>query len=328
MKKILLSMIALCCMTVARAQMSEQVNAILQVGDEVTVFYGAGALANALTAAPESGAVITLSSGLFNAVTITKRVTIYGCGWFTDTENGIYPSTLNGTLTINLPEELEAPHDVYVEGLYINGDVNVPSFIDGLSVVKCSWNSTSFSKENKRVNLIQSYIRGRNFSGADNVILKNSYVNVRYIFPFSAESTVLLDHCILTDGYDFDNGSSRFNCTNCVITASYCSSGGPKIFQYCVFPGGSWAQTTGSGNCWFNVNMATFYTDAENNDYGDNRTFTLAAPEDYIGSDGTEVGVNGGDYPWNKQPKTPVVKDLKLKVEGKQLKVTYDAQVR
>jgi len=286
MKKILLSMIALCCMTVARAQMSEQVNAILQVGDEVTVFYGAGALANALTAAPESGAVITLSSGLFNAVTITKRVTIYGCGWFTDTENGIYPSTLNGTLTINLPEELEAPHDVYVEGLYINGDVNVPSFIDGLSVVKCSWNSTSFSKENKRVNLIQSYIRGRNFSGADNVILKNSYVNVRYIFPFSAESTVLLDHCILTDGYDFDNGSSRFNCTNCVIT------------------------------------------DAENNDYGDNRTFTLAAPEDYIGSDGTEVGVNGGDYPWNKQPKTPVVKDLKLKVEGKQLKVTYDAQVR
>ena len=328
MKKILLSMIALCCMTVARAQMSEQVNAILQVGDEVTVFYGAGALAKALTAAPESGAVITLSSGLFNPVTISKRVTIYGCGWFTDTENGIYPSTLNGALTISLPEELEAPHDIYVEGLYINGDINIPTAIDGLSIVKCSWNSLNFSTTNKRVNVIQSYLRYGNISNAENVLVKNSYANIRYVGPLTDASTILFDHCIITDGNNFDSGSCRFNCTNCIIPAGYVASGGPKIFQYCAFNRGSWNQTTGSGNNWFNIDLATFFTDADNANYGDVRTFTLAEPETYIGNDGTEIGVNGGDYPWNKQPKTPVVKDLKLKVEGKQLKVTYDAEVR
>ncbi len=328
MKKILLTLVVLCCTGVARAQMSEQVNAILQVGDEVTVYYGAGALAQALEAAPESGAVITLSSGLFNAVTITKRVTIYGCGWFTDTENGIYPSTLSGTLTINLPEELEAPHDVYVEGLYMNSDIYIPSTIDGLSIVKCSYNSITFSKENKRVNIIQSYMRGGRINSGDNVVVKNSYVNANGIWPLSDESTILLDHCIITNGYYFDSGTSRFNCTNCIIPASYVYSGGPKIYQYCAFTCGSWTQTTGSGNNWFSINAATFFTDAENMDYTDARTFTLADPTTYVGNDGTEIGVNGGDYPWNKQPRTPVVKDLKLKVEGTQLKVTYDAQVR
>ena len=327
MKKILLTLMVLCCTGVAKAQLTEQVNAILQVGDEITVYYGAGALASALEAAPESGAVITLSSGLFNAVTITKLVTIYGCGWYTDTENGIYPSTINGTITINLPEELAAPHDVYLEGLYINGDINIPSVIDGLSIVKCSWNTTNFSKENKRVNIIQSYLRSRIYNG-DNLIVKNSYANLRYVCPLSTESTILFDHCIITDGYDFDNGNARFNCTNCIIPAGYVSSGGPKIFQYCAFNCGSWNQTTGSGNNWFNQDWATFFSDAENANYADDRTFTLADPTTYIGNDGTEIGVNGGDYPWNKQPKTPVVKNLKLKVEGTQLKVTYDAQVR
>jgi hypothetical protein len=138
----------------------------------------------------------------------------------------------------------------------------------------------------------------------------------------------LLDHCIVVDGYNFDNGNARFNCTNCILPAGYLNSGGPKIFQYCAFGGNSWAQTTGSGNNWFNVNWATLFTDADNVNYSDERTFTLAEPENYIGNDGTEIGLNGGDYPWNKQPRTPVVKNLNLKIEGTQLKVTYDAQVR
>ena len=328
MKKIMLTLMVLCSTVVARAQMSEQVNAILQVGDELTVYYGAGALAQALEAAPETGAVITLSSGLFNPVTITKRVTIYGCGWYTDAENDIYPSTLNGTLTINIPEELEAPHDVYVEGLYINGDINISSVVDGMSIVKCSWGTITFSKANKRVSLIQSYTRGGRINGGDNVVVKNSYANLNGIWPLSDESTILLDHCIITNGYNFDSGTCRFMCTNCIVPASYVSTGGPKIFQYCAFRSGSWAQTTGSGNNWFNQDWSTFFTDAENADYTDARTFTLADPTSYIGNDGTEIGVNGGDYPWNKQPITPVVKNLELKVDGKQLKVKYDAQVR
>jgi hypothetical protein len=47
-----------------------------------------------------------------------------------------------------------------------------------------------------------------------------------------------------------------------------------------------------------------------------------------MGNDGTEIGINGGNYPWNKLPHTPLVKDLQLSIDGKQLKVEYSAETR
>ena len=47
-----------------------------------------------------------------------------------------------------------------------------------------------------------------------------------------------------------------------------------------------------------------------------------------MGDDGTQIGINGGKYPWNKAPHTPVVKDLRLTISGKQLKVDYQAETR
>ncbi len=329
MKKIFISFFLIFTAFTAKAQMSEQVNAILQVGDEVSVFYGAGALVSALNAAPESGGVITLSSGTFNAATITKRVKIYGCAWFEDVENDIYPTNINGSLTINLPEDLEAPHDIYFEGLYISSDIIVRSTIDGLNIVKCSVNSIPFSKTNTRVSVVQSYVRS-GMTGCDNLVAKNCYLSLQNLTRLSDESSILIDHCMVVDGYNFDSGASVFICQNSIVNANanYIASGGAKIFKYCVFGRSSWTQTVGSGNNWFNVDYTTFFSDAENTDYADTRTFELANPDDYLGSDGTPVGPVGGDYPWNILPQTPVVKNLELEVEGTQLKVTYDAEVR
>ena len=47
-----------------------------------------------------------------------------------------------------------------------------------------------------------------------------------------------------------------------------------------------------------------------------------------MGGDGTQIGINGGNYPWNKAPHTPLVTDLKLAIDGTNLKVTYNAEAR
>ena len=71
MKKILLSIVALCCTVVAGAQnSSQQQTAILQKGDgtaegSVSVYYGSDALKEAYNAADDEGCVITLTSGQF-----------------------------------------------------------------------------------------------------------------------------------------------------------------------------------------------------------------------------------------------------------------------
>ena len=103
MKKILLSIIALCCTMAAGAQQTDQISAILQVEDQTPqVFYGASALKSAIAAAPNSGGVITLSSGLFNAIDITKDVKIFGAGFETDADNDVALTNINGGFNVNL----------------------------------------------------------------------------------------------------------------------------------------------------------------------------------------------------------------------------------
>ena len=139
MKKILLSIIALCCSMAAGAQQTDQISAVLQVGNETPqVFYGASALSKALEAAPDKGGVITLSSGQFSPVTINKCVRIYGSGFQAIDSLDVYQSYISGDCTINLPEEIASPHDIGIEGVYINGDLLVKSAVDGLTLTKSS----------------------------------------------------------------------------------------------------------------------------------------------------------------------------------------------
>lgn len=60
--------------------------ATLQNGDDVQLFFGHDAFIDAMDAA-ESGSVITLSPGTFNATDITKPVTIYGSGYETKADS-------------------------------------------------------------------------------------------------------------------------------------------------------------------------------------------------------------------------------------------------
>ena len=328
MKKILLSIVALCCTLAAGAQETDQISAILQVDNEPPqVFYGAGALKNALAAAPNSGGVITLTSGLFNAVDITKDVIIYGAGFEEDVDNGIALTNINGSFSINLPAEIAAPHGISLEGVYVNGDITVKSAVDGFSLTKSSVSQLTFQAAATRCVVTQSYIRYA-INGGHDLYVQNSYVVGHTISVLNAESQIMLNHCIITDGYYLDKDYCRFKCANSIVNIGWRNA--VQTYKYCLIP--NWSNMNGfvgSSNNWLNVGIANVFEDAENSDYTSSRTFTLKDPENkYIGSDGTQVGVHGGDFPWNKIPGTPVVKNLDATVNGTNLGVTYEAEVR
>ncbi len=327
MKKYLLSIIALCCTVVAGAQETDQISAVLQVGNETPqVFYGAGALKNALAAAPNSGGVITLTSGLFNAVDITKDVKIFGAGFETDVDNDIMLTNINGGFNVNLPEEIAAPHGISLEGVYVNGDITVKSAVDGFSLTKSSVSTLTFQAAATRCVVTQSYIRYA-INGGHDLYVQNSYVRGHSINVFNDESHILFNHCIITDGYFFDGANARFNCTNCIVDASYLNYRGLQTFNYCLIVP-NFTQGGSSLNNWVNVGAANVFEDESNCNYTSSRTFILKNPDTYIGSDGTQVGVHGGDFPWNKIPGTPIVKNLDATVSGTNLGVTYEAEVR
>ena len=328
MKKILLSIMALCCTVVAGAQETDQISAVLQVGNETPqVFYGAGALKNALAAAPNSGGVITLTSGLFNAVDITKDVKIFGSGFETDVDNDIAVTNINGGFNVNLPEDIPAPHGISLEGVYVNGDITVKSAVDGFSLTKSSVSQLTFQAAATRCVVTQSYIRNA-INGGHDLYVQNSYVRGHSISVLNDDSFILLNHCIIIDGEFFTSGTNRFNCKNCVINARYLNYVNNRTFNYCLVTSNE-SFGAGSANNWVNVGAANVFEDATNFDYSSSRTFTLKDPENkYIGSDGTQVGVHGGAFPWNKVPSTPVVKNLNATVSGTNLGVTYQAEVR
>ena len=327
MKKILLSIIALCCTMAAGAQQTDQISAILQVEDQTPqVFYGASALKSAIAAAPNSGGVITLSSGLFNAIDITKDVKIFGAGFETDADNDVALTNINGGFNVNLPAEITGPHSISLEGVYVNGDITVKSAVDGFSLTKSSVNVLTFQAAATRCVVTQSYIRYA-INGGHDLYVQNSYVRGRSINVLNDESHILLNHCIITDGYSYDGGNARFNCTNCIIDASYLNYRGHQTFNYCLIVP-NFTEGGSSLHNWVGVAAANVFEDAANCNYTSSRTFMLKDPETYIGNDGTQVGVHGGDFPWNKIPSTPVVKNLNATVNGTSLGVTYQAEVR
>lgn len=325
MKKILLSIVALCCSMAAGAQQTDQISAILQVGNETPqVFYGAGALKNALAAAPNSGGVITLTSGQFNAVTINKSVKIYGSGVQTIEDLDVAQTNISGDCTINLPEEIVSPHDIGIEGVYINGDLLVKSAVDGLTLTKSSVKNYDTSAPATRCGITQSYIREN--VKAHQMFIQNSWLGAR-IIPLNDESSIVIDHSILRAGGSFYSYNDRFACRNSILWSNYRHS--YQTYNFCVSPNNNaFSGNAGCSDNWYNVGESSVFKDANNADYSNTRTFELQSPETYIGNDGTQVGVHGGLFPWNKIPGTPIVKNLDATVSGTSLGVTYEAEVR
>jgi hypothetical protein len=79
-------------------------------------------------------------------------------------------------------------------------------------------------------------------------------------------------------------------------------------------------------NCYV-VPLAEIFADGENYNYSPERTYELKQPEVWIGTDGTQCGLHGGEG-WSKVPATPVLKNMTVEVDGSTLKVNYEAQTR
>lgn len=345
MKKLLL-MLTLSSITVAVWAQSDVRTATLQKSDTTLVFKGASAFVEAHNAAVD-GDVITLSDGSFTATNITKSVTIYGAGFEQNEETGTAISTINGNVYIGVTDATLC--DVKLEGLYINGTVyaantssnSTTAQIKNFTMKKCRVaEDIRFNSNIESVNILQcrtNYIAGTKTAVANGLLVANCYIEKKVII-FSTQSDVLLDHCIIGwyyNGYNMGNDEmnySAFTWTNCILLggggySSPRSTGMNCVVKNCVCSSG-WGTDIGVTyeNC-YQVNPANLFADASNASYTENRTFELADPETYVGTDGTPVGPAGG-LGWSKVPATPVVKSLDLEVNGTTLNVTYEAEVR
>ena len=291
MKKTILLLLVFCAALIANAQ-NDEPTAILQHGDQATVYTGANAFQLACNAAT-NGDVITLSAGTFNAPTsrLSKNLSIYGAGFEMDETTGTDKTLINGKLM------LESINDAILEGLYVQGDIESVYGMTNTIINRCyvTGKITTFAITDSQIN--QCYIGDAITKGSSaNYLATNLHVSnssISWIGNYASPNSIYIDHCLVRD--KFGGGTNATNNAN--------------TYTNCIF--------TGSGTYTANGSLMTNCIYA----------YQLQQPNVWVGTDGTPIGPSGG-LGWIKYPSTPVVKDLQLNVEGATLHIDYDAEVR
>lgn len=331
MKKLFLSLVALMMATMSYAQ--SMLVATLSHGDKVKMYYGAGAFESAYNAAA-SGDVITLSGGSFTGFTITKAITVRGTGIDAST-----PSRISSNMKINIPasdtcrfsmEGIRFGDNTY---LYLYGSCIEPYFI------KCKFYDVTFSDGNS--NYSSSSIKDVSFVNCKITNCLNLW----------GSTTAKFWHCFVNGYSNDDNYSSKAQFINSVIQGerfSYfkrssfvnsilCVRYGWSNFytSYAILPTETEAMNCVaffydySSNSYKNSNIYSYmqgrqiscststFEDVFKDYRGTNpssQTFELTdeAKTKFLGTDSTEIGLYGGEYPYNSTPAYPHITKLNV----------------
>lgn len=310
MKKLFLSMVAaMLCATASFAQSS--MLATLSHDGEISTFYGALALRDAHAAAA-NGDIITLSSGSFNAVDITKGITIRGAGMGIDSLAKTEPTVINGDFKISIPDTVTAR--LTLEGLYSNHTITVKNPFKNGTFLKDRFKKINYNDYlySSIVNLTMIHCKvSEEIRIADNssVSCVNCVINGVGVYS-STNSNYEFLNCMVRNENGFSEGlvgASSFK--NCVlVTYRYSSLSTSAVAYNCVGIGYSEIfkyipNTTNVIKSYAEVFKS--YTGT----YNDNETFELTetAKSAFKGIDGTEVGIYGGNMPFSTTPTNPQI---------------------
>ena len=281
----------------------------------ISTFYGSQAWKNAHDAAA-NGDVITLSSGTFVAVNITKAITVRGAGMGIDSTAVSEPTVITGDFTINIAEP--GSNRLTLEGIYSNHGIYYNTVINPL-FLKCRLSKIAASGSGSRILRDASFIHCRIASGLSlsencsasciNSVIQNPYSSSSSSSNFEFINSIL----IITNNL---NGIQSSSFKNCIIKGtghevsdkiqSSCTAYNCVGFGY----GGMYKYITNATNKIVTDFATLFktYTGAALDNL-DSETFELtdAAKTQYLGVDGTEVGIYGGNLPFDPTPSNPQI---------------------
>lgn len=304
MKKILISMV--CIMMLGIQSVNAQIGiAVLHHEGNSTVF-NEYSVAEAITAAVD-GDTLYLSEGHFKGgFTINKAIHVIGSGQGT---------LIDGDITISF-ENNPTLSGYLLTGLYVKGNIVVNKAVKGLGISQCRFtnfgNSSGSSASSFKVT--ELYIE-RCYCSGDvylNPVEGGSFYGcqIANIYSYGTTGQSSFNHCNIS----YVNNSQDSGCyfLNCIYYSSATKS---NVWQNCWVGNNTSGANAISGvstceNCWPNSRKSA--TDAELQSNG------------YIATDGTVIGITGGEKPYTLELATPKVVEHNIEVDkvNKKLNVT------
>lgn len=299
MKKFfLLTVLAMVCVAMSFAQ--SMMVATLTHGDQIKMYYGNSAYQQAMNDA-DHGDVINLSGGGFLATNITKAVSLRGTG--IDSGN---PTYIINDFIVQIPSTTS--ERLSAEGIYFSGRVSVTDTLKNAYFLKSHIQQiiTDTSKSTTK-NAVFANCKVMYTSLGENSTVQyiNSYVDHRF-GSTSSSSTYI--NCTIIFG-----GSTRYFYASTILNCITIDSDSDLWF----------ASSNIANNC-VSVNNSNEFKDIKagsNNKYADMSIFidedplndlTEEAKAEYLGGDGTPVGMYGGSLPFNTTPSYPQITKMNV----------------
>lgn len=329
MGSIVVGLVMCVCAKAQDVQMST-----LQHGDNMTAYYGADAFKSAMAAA-EDGDLISLSAGSFNATDITKAVKIQGAGYVQDAAKNRFRTTIVGDIAVVLKE---GQVRLQIEGIWNDNTIQLNGVINQFEVAKSRLSVLLFADDSQSNNCMINQCRIKNdlFPGGNsqNLYVCNSIV--KCLRPNSSNSTLYVKNCVITEsagGYDYnwDVYGTFENSILCRPTYNLnCSA-------YNNITNGNRFNTATQENNWYFDTWAlseVFVNDKTGGEAdidGGNFKLTDETAAQYLGTDGTQVGIYGGEFPFTDVPSNPQITSKQIASQsdanGKlSVKITVEAQ--
>ena len=316
MKKLFLSfVVAMIAATATFAQ--NTLVATLSHGEDVSMYYGVHALRNAVNAAV-SGDVINLSGGAFNAVDITKAITLRGTGI-----DDPLPTYIGGNFTINIPTSDE--NRIMMEGIRCTGTIYMHGTFSSAYFLKCKFYSFYYFDNSAITTTVfaDCKIGGGdyfNLNGNSSVQFINSYVS-GFVNKGETTATASFLNCVIrvdrdNSSYSYAENFKSSQLLNCIVcfpgyTTSFPSS---AVILNClsVNYNDAFRYSQINRDCKY-ASFADVFKDFTGN-YSDSQTFELTdeAKAAFLGDDGTQLGMYGGVMPYNSTPSYPQITTMNV----------------
>jgi hypothetical protein len=172
--------------------------------------------------------------------------------------------------------------------------------------------NSSYERNFANIEISQCEINGYiywNENTYSDVVISNIILG-RFNGSISTSSSVMVTNCIIYE----DNFSGFFYLTlqNNIIVA-YNSGALPNSVNNNIFTGANNfpSVNTQSGN-WENVVLSDLFVNQPENKWDASYDYHLKNPANYVGTDGTQVGIYGGLFPWNPTPSNPQIIESKV----------------
>ena len=268
------------------------------------------------------GDTLFLSEGTFAGFDLTKEVMIRGCGETTVITGAVkiavagnptFSAPLLDALKIDNSFTVSQPcNKLHIRKCWITGNISFTAKSEDVLIDRCSninsdFKKFSISSDIVSMTVMNSVIAYLSSNGVTGSVATFINCNIHSRFSEIANQTFI--NCIFGYGGYYDYTSHSYKLTNCTLL-----------------------------NCLYNTYSSTYYNSNVDNStlqscYGvDNGTSLLTdlskdvlLANGYLGNDGTIVGINGGNTPFDSDmlPAAPKVTDqsISLDLENKKLNV-------